>query len=72
VAEPPARESVVDAPPYEGVASSDLAADAPSAATDPAPFESTAETEAASPAFEEDRPSDDRPSDDRPFGSPGI
>ena len=54
------------------LAPSDLAADEPPAAPEPAPFESTAETEAASPAFEEDRPSDDHASDDRPFGSPGI
>ena len=72
VAEPPAPETVVEAPPWDDAAPSDLAADVPPAAPDAAPFESTAEAEAASPAFEEDRPSDDHPSDDRPFGSPGI
>jgi len=49
-----------------------VVADEPPTATEPAPFASTAEADAASPAFEDDRPSDDRPSDDRPFGSPGI
>ena len=66
------RETVVEAPPWKDAAPSDLAADVPPDAPDAAPFESTAEAEAASPAFEEDRPSDDQPSDDRPFGSPGI
>ena len=72
VAEPPAAETVVDAPPWDDTAPTDLAADVPPAVSDAAPFESTAEAEAVSPAFEEDRPSDDRQSDDRPFGSPGI
>ena len=72
VAEPPAPETVVDAPPWDDTAPSDLSADVPPAETDAAPFESTAETETASPAFEEDRPSDEHQSDDRPFGSPGI
>ena len=72
VAEPPAPETVVDAPPWDDAAPTDLAADVPPAVSDAAPFESTAEAEGSSPAFEEDRPSDDRPSDDRPFGSPGI
>ena len=72
VAEPPAAETVVDAPPWDDAAPTDLAADVPPAVSDAAPFESTAEAEGSSPAFEEDRPSDDRPSDDRPFGSPGI
>jgi hypothetical protein len=54
------------AEPPEDLAPSDLAADEPPTA-EPAPFESTAESEAAGPAFEEDRPSDDRP-----YGSPGI
>jgi len=60
------------AEPPEDLEPSDLAADEPPAAPEPAPFESTAETEPASPAFEEDSPSDDHSSDDRPFGSPGI
>ena len=72
VAEPPAPETAVEAPPWDDPAPSDLAADVPPAVSDAAPFESTAEAESASPAFEEDRPSDDQPSDDRPFGSPGI
>ena len=72
VAEPPAAETVVDAPPWDDAAPTDLAADVPPAVSDAAPFESTAEAEGSSPAFEEDRTSDDRPSDDRPFGSPGI
>jgi hypothetical protein len=67
VAEPPVSEAVFDTTPPEDLAPSDLAADEPPAAGEPAPFESTAESEAASPAFEEDRPSDDRP-----LGSPGI
>ena len=71
VAEPPTRESIVETGPPEDMAPSDLA-EGPPAAPDAAPFETTAEAEAASPAFEEDRPSDDHPSDDRPFGSPGI
>ena len=72
VAEPPAPETAVEAPPWDDPAPSDLAADVPPAVSDAAPFESTAEAESASPAFEEDRPSDDQPSDGRPFGSPGI
>ena len=72
VAEPPAAERVVDAPPWDDTAPTDLAADVPPAVSDAAPFESTAEAAAGSPAFEDDRPSDDRQSDDRPFGSPGI
>ena len=72
VAEPPAPEIVDEAPPWNDEAPSDLAADVPPVVTDAAPFESTAEAEPASPAFEDDRTGDDRPSDDRPFGSPGI
>ena len=77
VAEPPVPETVVDAPPWDDAAPTDLAADVPPAVSDATPFESTAEADAVSPAFENDRPSDDRPSDDRqsddrPFGSPGI
>ena len=73
VAEPPVRESVVDtAPPRGRWRRPTWRPTSRRSRRTPAPFESTAEAEAASPAFEEDRPSDDHSSDDRPFGSPGI
>jgi hypothetical protein len=71
VAEPPAPEAVVETP-YEDVTPSDQVAEEPPPASEPTSFESTAEAEGSSPAFEDDRPGDDRSSDDRPFGSPGI